>query len=86
MQIQKKLWHIFGFSLKPTALQASSSSVDITEDKSTRETAENAECLVTFPGFFCLHTTVRLLMKRLLMNQHSHNSVTNELLLAGNGD
>lgn len=44
--------HAFGFSLKPTALEAPSSSVDITKDKSTREIAENAECLVTFPGFF----------------------------------
>jgi len=30
--------------------------------------------------------TAILLMKRLLMNQHSHNSVTNELLVVGNGD
>lgn len=51
VQIKKKNG-TFGFSLKPTALKAPSSSVDITKDKSTRERAENAECLVTFPGFF----------------------------------
>lgn len=50
-EIKKKL-HTFGFSLKLTALEAPGSPVDIGKDKSTREIAENAECLVTFPGFF----------------------------------
>lgn len=41
--------------------------------------------LLLFLAFF-LHVSIRLLMKRLLMNQCSHNSVTDELLVAGNGD